>query len=1058
MIDFAPQDHRPDQSHPDLSQPKVKYGDQPLQEMLFVAEAAAKGGMKAVPGKEWALHYPQNGAERNDRVQGLLDGRYQPTDSAEALRPDAIVYDIKDLEILGVETVSARISEACLYQQQFDYHRFVEFISSMKGKNIPLDTLQKTYDGVVSARVQKRVHEAFSRSGQSQIEKALQAEVEETNNRWSQLSPTERVLACLKQHWLAEDLKIIDPRARDLTAQLLSPEEKILFDQMKESYRKYLQQGDEISYQEMVKQITDQFPNMIPHPNQDGEMSQEMQDLAEELEVFEDQVGPPGSNRDSGIPPEDQDEYHTPPPQVGGKEGAGGSTVFYEITPPMSGYYIKGRKSYYDVDQKVWSKKKQLTRYDTHLIAGSDRHTISGFLDTTLKAIPLPKTYAIDCNSLKVNGAQISFFRDQNGCFYLQASSPCKFEVDFLKEPQTFPELTRPEDLAPMYRGSLASDTENTLRLLQGTNTQKAKQVQSYILTHHFYPGGGDLNAAQALQYKLRSQSTGDNYIQNLDQSKYLECYSANTLFCAMLRKVGVPTRLVVGDRVQGARNGKSEINSSTGHAWSEIWDGQQWVRFDATPAPKPEDKKKDQKQPDQQDQGQQQSAPEADDGAADQTPPPQQGSQDQQPGQQGQQAEPSGESSSQQQMPEASDEAVQEGQKQLEEAAEQLHRMEEKLQELQKKISEAKTFEDLEKIKNEIDAADLVDKMEDSLEEKVEAKEEQLKEEMADTLDQMTDDGFMDEEKRQELIDQMKDADPAELEKIKKQIELERKLFDEYDALKEQVEPYVEKWWKYFADRLPKEQEVDNDEDALTRSGAFNRRSVQRFRNLMYGTVKNPRKIVDSTKPRFIAKVLIDTSTSMRGDKLHQATLLLVFYNELFSRISKKYGYIRYSNDTFSDGITEIKGFDQDYNSPRRYDFKDGSSSTIKARLMQMIKASGGTNILDAVKKAGDDLNKEVSDFPDFASALYFIGDGEDSLGNASRIKQFLSAHESESGGFGRHMISAIMLGNESQRQVLAQLFGDESTRVASDFETLIEQSMLKLEEDITGYLEELE
>jgi hypothetical protein len=184
-------------------------------------------------------------------------------------------------------------------------------------------------------------------------------------------------------------------------------------------------------------------------------------------------------------------------------------------------------------------------------------------------------------------------FRDQNGCFYLQASAPCQFSIDFLKEPQPFPETNRPEDTTPMYRGSLSSETENVIHLLQGTSRQKAKQVQSYIHTHHHYPGGGDLNAAQALQYKLRSQSTGDNYLQNVDASEYLECYSSNTLFCAMLRKAGIPARLVVGDRVQGAQNGKSVINSSTGHAWSEVWDGGQWVRFDATPAPKPEDKKK---------------------------------------------------------------------------------------------------------------------------------------------------------------------------------------------------------------------------------------------------------------------------------------------------------------------------------------------------------------------------------------------------------------------------------------------------------------------------------
>ncbi len=60
------------------------------------------------------------------------------------------------------------------------------------------------------------------------------------------------------------------------------------------------------------------------------------------------------------------------------------------------------------------------------------------------------------------------------------------------------------------------------------------------------------------------------------------------------------------------------------------------------------------------------------------------------------------------------------------------------------------------------------------------------------------------------------------------------------------------------------------------------------------------------------------------------------------------------------------------------------------------------------------------------------------------------------ENHGFGHHMLSAIMLGNESQRKKLASIFGDENTTVALDFETLIEQSMYKFDEDIEAYLED--
>ena len=34
------------------------------REMLFLAEQAAEGGFKVLPGKEWSLHYPKVAIER----------------------------------------------------------------------------------------------------------------------------------------------------------------------------------------------------------------------------------------------------------------------------------------------------------------------------------------------------------------------------------------------------------------------------------------------------------------------------------------------------------------------------------------------------------------------------------------------------------------------------------------------------------------------------------------------------------------------------------------------------------------------------------------------------------------------------------------------------------------------------------------------------------------------------------------------------------------------------------------------------------------------------------
>jgi uncharacterized protein YegL len=403
--------------------------------------------------------------------------------------------------------------------------------------------------------------------------------------------------------------------------------------------------------------------------------------------------------------------------------------------------------------------------------------------------------------------------------------------------------------------------------------------------------------------------------------------------------------------------------------------------------------------------------------------------------------------------MREASDEDVAQGESELNNAQQFSDQMNQQKRSLDKKAEDSQSFQDLDKLKQESQDSELFDDMKQDLQEKLEAKEEQMKETIKENLDEMVKDGFLDEERRAELEKQLEEKELAELDRIAQQIEQENQMFNEYQDVKEEVMPLVDQWFDYFVERLPRQQEVEVDEDSLTRQGAFNRHSVMKPRNLLFGTVKNPRIIKPSIKPKFLASVMVDVSGSMEGEKLNMARKQLVFYNELFSRIGSEFGFIRYANNIFSDNVVDLKGYDQDYDSPVRYDWGDGTRSTIKVRLMQSLHTQGGTNMLPAIQKAAKDLNEETFEYPDYASAFYFVGDGGDTSGNAVRIKEFLRFSEGEK-GFGEHMLSAIMLGNESQRRELAAIFGEDHTTVAPDFDTLIEESMNKFDEDITDYL----
>lgn len=1017
-----------------------------LKEKLFLAQQAAEAGIPALPGKSWALHYPDGGAARQAQLAGLLAGTLRPEEATSALRPDGLIYDTSELATQGLGPVIGRIRETSAYIQLYDYAQFARFATSLQGSEATPELAQALYNGIAKPRIQKKLFDAYGHTGKNQITQALQLETQTVLNQMANLTRVERVLSALKIGWLHENMNIASAQERDAAMAQLSGDERALLEQLKVSYQQYAQRGTSEDFEALVHQVKDSIPIIKKQPEeQPEEDSDSMQQLRDELEQYQNQTGPPGTNKDSGIPPDDQDEYM---PQKGqAKEKTAASPPYFEIKPsgtskaPLTGYYCSGHTSYYDRQTKTWSKKKQLSGY-TGAVAGEARQTISGTIDAGLKALPIPNTYALDISSIKYSGSKPEFFRDQNGCFYLQSSAGCTFEVDFLTEPSPFIGPPTAQDLEPLYDGSLSTATEDTIRQLRGNALQKAQQARQYLLAHHFYPGGGDLSAASALQYKLQNESTADNYFQHLDSSEYLECYSANTLFIAMLRKAGVTARLVRGHKVEGARDGKAAINSNTGHAWAEVWDGSCWRRVDATPAPKPEDKKPADQPPPPDGSPTQ----EAEDGGLPSPPQPGQGKTGQ-----GTPTSSQGDPSS---MPEASDQEMQQAQDDLQQTQTTMNEMQAAQKQLAEQISQAKNFKQLKQLQQEASKTDLTEEMKAELEQKLEAKEEQMKKEIQDKLDQMTDDGFMEEKERQRLEEELDKKDLEELDKMQAQIKQENQLYNDYEEIRREVEPLVDKWFAYFAERLPKESDIEADEDSLTRAGRLNKRALIRPRNMILGTVKNPRVIKSSVRPRFIGSIMLDVSGSMKEQgKLINARKSLVFYSELFSRISREYGYIRFSVNIFADGITPIKGFDQDYESIEHYAYSDGSHETVKARLMKKTQAKGGTNMLDAIKEAAHDLNREVADYPDFVSAFYFIGDGEDTCGNSAKVREFLQLNDRER-GFGDHLRSAILMGSEANRSTLASIFGEEHTTVAPGFDELIEQSMYKFDDHIEEYL----
>src|SRR3989344_4079364 len=333
------------------------------REMLFLAEQAAEGRLKVLPGKEWSLHYPVDQATRAQKLQGLLDGKYKAVEVAHDIKPDSLFYNAEDNPTEGLEKVSGRIRDLSAFITHYDYPRFAQFVEGMRGHDIPLDDLDNLYSDVTQARVQKKVMDSYGHTGRKQMEETLRTEADNTIESIGNLPRSQKVLKALKVNWLSEDLGLVGMEERDRVISLLSGDERKLFEDLQSPYRDYLQKGDESGYKKITDTVREGLPK-IQKEARSGEPSESMQELEKELEQYKEQAVPPGSPEDPAIPPEDRDEYHTPPPAPGESKEKMQVRPIFEIDPALGGYYASGRKSYYDVESKTWSKKKQLSPYN----------------------------------------------------------------------------------------------------------------------------------------------------------------------------------------------------------------------------------------------------------------------------------------------------------------------------------------------------------------------------------------------------------------------------------------------------------------------------------------------------------------------------------------------------------------------------------------------------------------------------------------------------------------------------------------------------------------------
>ena len=911
--------------------------------LLAINEVIKGTGLQALPGKRWGY-----------------------VSEKSSSRPTGIIYDEGDIEKIGLQRVQNRLTVFGRKVECFDSEGGAQFSQEMDGRGLERSQIQEVYQRLTSCR--QRAQLLADEEIKGIKEELIHITDEETNRLVAEipfLSPIEKVLALL-------ELGQTDYLFSGMTTQKniglvfddMSAEDVHLMMQMQEDFQAFSLEGDQAAYKRLVDFISSQYREV---PNQD--------------------ISPA---------PEAKDEYAPLPPSP----ETGTDTVFFEVTPPSDGYYKRAVRNRYDRQSKKW-QTESTEEIPCPIVEGDDPHTAMG------KA-PKGKIHLPVLDGYSVSGSD-EITQDRNGNYFLHSDNEHDFSYQFAKErAQAGIQQPTAIETESMYAGSLSEKTESFLQQLRTERNPMtvAEKLRQYIQEAHRYPEGNGKSAALDLQYRLFNESTAENYIQNLDASEELECYSANTLFAALLRGLEVPTRLVEGFLVDDSQKDKTVLSAKKSHAWIEVWNGKSWVRFDATP--------------------------------------------------------PSGDQFCNQ--PCAGDVESGEARSKLQQAENSVQNATQIGEKVQKELGKPEiSFADLDKLSDVVQKAALPNDVAGELNKEIRKKEQGMKDAEKQRLDDMVNDGFLDEAKADELKAKMDKVHGADLDQLDNKTIDEDRLYDEYLQIVAEVLPSVDAWYSTFTSALPMAEDAWEVDDNHTHRGTrIDMRAALKPNNFMSGNVFSTESRVETTKPQLFVHFLVDvsgsmadpvsTASGMNQTKIRLAQKMFVFYSELMSRVRKEYGYINTTMSVFSDSVRTVKGADQLYDSPDRYKYGTGEQMTVKARIMQALTAHGGTNMYDAFESIIAKINETMERYPDYGHSFMLIGDGMDTQGNERKIRSQWSQWDDRFDA-DRCMRHALLLGEQKNEAQLKQIFGDDYANVGDDFDSLVDASMEKIILDVKGY-----
>ncbi len=274
--------------------------------------------------------------------------------------------------------------------------------------------------------------------------------------------------------------------------------------------------------------------------------------------------------------------------------------AFWVIEPGFSGtkYFKEKSLSKWDSGRNVWvedtynySDVEQVPLLDKE---DPKRGLVNLKMTATVTAgqwtsCPIPYTHGF--NKIETSGRSCAVQQDQNGdvVIFVEGEGEIEVKVSLAAKPEKRLVSEKPQrPTVPEMPSEFSKETKDKLAEIRKkgkNNIARARMLASYARSRIKYLA--PKSQEEAARYNASYNTDPKGFAGSVDEIREGDCDVVNTYFAALCSRLGIPVRHVVGHSVKGRDLlGNSEINSGTGHGWSEVWDEirNEWALVDATP------------------------------------------------------------------------------------------------------------------------------------------------------------------------------------------------------------------------------------------------------------------------------------------------------------------------------------------------------------------------------------------------------------------------------------------------------------------------------------------